>query len=198
MNQLCTLASYSVRYVQYALFNIGYFISDLYKDCPKAPSASGNEPDQVLRRLKAVLNHPIGDYAAQVGFSFSPLYIMISYSFIILQWYYSLYLFCGLFTLALVQPRVATFAAQGIITMAHYMEGAAYTVGPTGNISIRNSSMVRNFGGSVLWCYCGANHWEWPCCRSAGKEYLSGINRSCYWDQGQECCLCHVRIQFVQ
>lgn len=34
--------------------------------------------------------------------------------------------------------------------MAHYMEGAAYTVGPTNNISIRNSSMVRNFGGEVL------------------------------------------------
>ena len=30
------------------------------------------------------------------------------------------------------------------------MEGAAYTVGPTGNISIRNSSMLRNFGGEVL------------------------------------------------
>lgn len=34
--------------------------------------------------------------------------------------------------------------------MAHYMEGAAYTVGPTNNISIRNSSMLRNFGGEVL------------------------------------------------
>ena len=48
-----------------------------------------------------------------------------------------------------LQPREATFAAQGI-TMAHYMEGAAYTVGPTGNLSIRNSSMLRNFGGEVL------------------------------------------------
>ena len=52
-------------------------------------------------------------------------------------------------SLYFLQPRVATFAAQGI-TMAHYMEGAAYTVGPTGNISIRNSSMLRNFGGEVL------------------------------------------------
>uniref|UniRef100_A0A7S2LA22 Amine oxidase domain-containing protein n=1 Tax=Skeletonema marinoi TaxID=267567 RepID=A0A7S2LA22_9STRA len=34
--------------------------------------------------------------------------------------------------------------------MAHYMEGAAFTVGPTGNISIRNSSVLRNFGGEVL------------------------------------------------
>lgn len=34
--------------------------------------------------------------------------------------------------------------------MAHYMEGAAYTVGPTQNISIRMSSLLRNFGGEVL------------------------------------------------
>ena len=65
VDQLYTLASYSVRDVQYAIFNCGYSISDLYnKDCPKAPP--GNEPDPVLRRLKAVLNHPIGDYAVQV------------------------------------------------------------------------------------------------------------------------------------
>lgn len=64
VDQLYTLASYSVRDVQYAIFNCGYSISDLYKNCPKAPP--GNEPDPVLRRLKAVLNHPIGDYAVQV------------------------------------------------------------------------------------------------------------------------------------
>jgi all-trans-retinol 13,14-reductase len=69
------------------------------------------EPDPVLRRVKAVLTHPIGDYA--------------------------------------VQPREATFAAHGI-TMAHYMDGAAYTVGPTQNISIRSSSLVRELGGEVL------------------------------------------------
>jgi hypothetical protein len=68
VNQLYTLASYSVRDVQYAIFNCGYSINDLYKDCPKAPE--GNEPDPVLRRLKAVLNHPIGDYAVQVCVSF--------------------------------------------------------------------------------------------------------------------------------
>lgn len=34
--------------------------------------------------------------------------------------------------------------------MAHYMEGAAYTVGPTQNISIRSSSMLREMGGQVL------------------------------------------------
>ncbi len=68
VNQLYKLASYSVRDVQYAIFNCGYSISDLYEDCPAAPP--GNEPDPVLRRLKAVLNHPIGDYAVQVRVHF--------------------------------------------------------------------------------------------------------------------------------
>ena len=34
--------------------------------------------------------------------------------------------------------------------MAHYMDGASYTVGATQRISIRNTSMVRNFGGEVF------------------------------------------------
>lgn len=106
---LYKLASYSVRDVQYAVFNLGYSIQDLLNDCPQAPP--GTEQDPILRRVKGVLNHPIGDYA--------------------------------------VQPRVATFAAQGI-TMAHYSEGAAYTVGPTQNISIRESSILRAMGGEVL------------------------------------------------
>ena len=65
VNQLYKLASYSVRDVQYAIFNKGYTIEQLLKDCPKAPA--GPEPDPVLRRVKAVLNHPIGDYAVQVS-----------------------------------------------------------------------------------------------------------------------------------
>lgn len=109
VNDLYTLADYSVRDVQYAIFNENYSIAQLLKGCPKAPE--GEESDPILRRVKAVLNHPIGDYA--------------------------------------VQPRVATFAAQGI-TMAHYAEGAAYTVGCTNNISIRMSSCLRAFGGDVL------------------------------------------------
>jgi all-trans-retinol 13,14-reductase len=48
-----------------------------------------------------------------------------------------------------VQPREATMAAHGV-TMAHYMDGGAYTVGATNGISIKNLSMVRNFGGEVL------------------------------------------------
>jgi all-trans-retinol 13,14-reductase len=107
---LMKLASYTVRDVQHAVFNLGYTTEDLLnRGCPTAPA--GPEPDPVLRRIKAVLTHPIGDYA--------------------------------------VQPRDATFAAHGI-TMAHYMAGAAYTVGATQNISIRSSSLLREMGGEVL------------------------------------------------
>ena len=58
IDDLYKLASYTVRDVQYAIFNLGYSIEDLRKDCPRAPA--GPEPDPVLRRIKAVLNHPIG------------------------------------------------------------------------------------------------------------------------------------------
>ena len=110
LNQLYKLASYTVRDVQYAVFNLGYTHGDLLStsNCPTAPE--GADPDPLLRRLKAVFTHPIGDYA--------------------------------------VQPRDATFAAHGI-TMAHYMDGASYTVGPTQNISIRSTSVVRALGGEI-------------------------------------------------
>jgi NAD(P)-binding Rossmann-like domain len=58
IEHLYKLASYTVRDVQYAVFNRGYSVEDLLHDCPKAPE--GNEPDAVLRRVKGVLNHPIG------------------------------------------------------------------------------------------------------------------------------------------
>ena len=109
IDRLMKYASYTVRDVQYAIFNLDMTPEELLKHCPKAPE--GVEPDPVLRRVKAVLTHPIGDYA--------------------------------------VQPRDATFAAHGI-TMAHYMDGAAYTVGPTQSISIRSASLLREFGGEVL------------------------------------------------
>lgn len=48
-----------------------------------------------------------------------------------------------------VQPREATMAAHGV-TMAHYMDGGSYTVGATQKISIRLTSVVRNFGGEVF------------------------------------------------
>jgi all-trans-retinol 13,14-reductase len=109
--RLYTLASFTVRDVQYAVFNLGYSQDDLLAAhvCPTAPP--GPEADPILRRLKAVLTHPIGDYA--------------------------------------VQPREATFAAHGV-TMAHYMDGAAYTVGATQNLSIRSASMVREVGGGEV------------------------------------------------
>jgi hypothetical protein len=50
VDQLYKLASYSVRDVQYALFNKGYSIDQLLEECPRAPP--GNEPDPVLRRVK--------------------------------------------------------------------------------------------------------------------------------------------------
>ena len=110
IDRLMNIASMTVRDVQYAIFNLGYTSEQLIKEgCPKAPD--GPEPDLAIRRLKAVLTHPIGDYA--------------------------------------VQPRDATMAAHGV-TMSHYRDGAAYTVGPTQNISIRTTSMVREFGGEVL------------------------------------------------
>ena len=63
---LYQIAGLTVRQVQYAIFNLGYTIDDLVKssqDCPTPPD--GPESDPTLRRLKAVLTHPIGDYAVQ-------------------------------------------------------------------------------------------------------------------------------------
>jgi len=112
IDRLMKYASLTVRDVQHAVLKLGYSQEQLlaeYKKLPKAPE--GADPDTSVQRLKAVLTHPIGDYA--------------------------------------VQPREATMAAHGI-TMAHYMDGASYTVGATQKISIRLTSMVRSFGGEVL------------------------------------------------
>lgn len=48
-----------------------------------------------------------------------------------------------------VQPREASFAAHGV-TAEHYIDGGSYTVGPTQNISIRLTSVIRACGGDVL------------------------------------------------
>ena len=63
-SNLMTMASFTVRNVQYAVLNLG-LTGDviLANGCPKDPNPV--EPDPVLRRLKAVLTHPIGDYAVQ-------------------------------------------------------------------------------------------------------------------------------------
>ena len=47
------------------------------------------------------------------------------------------------------QPRDASFAAHGV-TAEHYIDGGSYSVGPTQNISIRLTSVVRELGGEVL------------------------------------------------
>ena len=111
VDRLMKYAAFTVRDTQYAILNLGFTPEQLLscKKLPKAPL--GADPDPVIRRVKGILCHPIGDYA--------------------------------------VQPRDATMAAHGV-TMAHYMDGGAYTVGPTQMISIRLTSMVRNFGGEVL------------------------------------------------
>jgi phytoene dehydrogenase-like protein len=112
VDRLMKYASLTVRDAQHAIFKLGYSQDQLlaeYQRIPKAPEEA--DPDPSVRRLKAVLTHPIGDYA--------------------------------------VQPREATMAAHGI-TMAHYMDGASYTVGATQKISIRLTSMVRSFGGEVF------------------------------------------------
>jgi len=110
LDRLYKFASMTVRNVQYAVLNLGYTVDDLLeRGCPKAPP--GPEPDPSLRRLKAVLTHPIGDYA--------------------------------------VQPREATMAAHGV-TMAHYMQGACYSVGATQKISMRSTAVVRALGGEAL------------------------------------------------
>ena len=48
-----------------------------------------------------------------------------------------------------VQPRDASMAAHGV-TAQHYINGGSYTVGPTQNISIHLTSVVRAYGGEVL------------------------------------------------
>ena len=47
------------------------------------------------------------------------------------------------------QPRDASMAAHGV-TAEHYIEGGSYTVGPTQNISINLTSVVRACGGEAL------------------------------------------------
>lgn len=171
--QLYKLASYTVRDVQYAVFNLGYSIDDLLNAdcCPAAPA--GPEPDPILRRVKGVLNHPIGDYA--------------------------------------VQPRVATFAAQAI-TMAHYAEGAAYTVGEyilaicllclscassdnfvlylTVSYTFRSYAKhldsifilaARNGWRRTLRCYSETNHYrEWTCRWCSCPKYVLAYYRN-WW-----------------
>jgi all-trans-retinol 13,14-reductase len=110
VDRLMKFAAMTVRDVQHAVLSLGYTPEQLMEEgCPHAPQ--GEEVDLGVRRLKAVLTHPIGDYA--------------------------------------VQPKEATMAAHGV-TMAHYLDGGSYTIGPTQNISVHLTSAVRSYGGDVF------------------------------------------------
>ncbi|CAB9507916.1 All-trans-retinol 13,14-reductase [Seminavis robusta] len=66
VDRLMKYATLTVRDVQHAVLALGYSKEKLlaeYQEIPKAPE--GIEPDTSIRRLKAVLTHPIGDYAVQ-------------------------------------------------------------------------------------------------------------------------------------
>jgi all-trans-retinol 13,14-reductase len=63
VERLYKYAALTVRDAQHAVIKLGYTAEDLLKNCPKAPET--NEEDPSIRRLKAVLTHPIGDYAVQ-------------------------------------------------------------------------------------------------------------------------------------
>jgi all-trans-retinol 13,14-reductase len=63
IERLYKLAAMNVRDVQYAIFNLGYDADELLRTCPKAPDEP--EVDPIIRRLKAIFTHPIGDYAVE-------------------------------------------------------------------------------------------------------------------------------------
>ena len=134
VERLYKLAEYTVRDAQHAVLSLGYTADDLYKNCPKAPA--GDEPDPTIRRLKAVLTHPIGKNVVLFLCIVSSTYLLKCQSI----------LHTGDYA---VQPKEATFAAHGV-TAAHYVNGGAYTVGPTQNISTRLTSMFRSFRGEAL------------------------------------------------
>jgi hypothetical protein len=58
VEKLYKYAELTVRDAQHAVLSLGYTADDLVKNCPKAPD--GDEQDPTIRRLKAVLTHPIG------------------------------------------------------------------------------------------------------------------------------------------
>ena len=63
VDRLYKYGAMSVRDAQHAILSLGYSKEELLKNCPQAPE--GIEVDPSIRRIKAVLTHPIGDYAVQ-------------------------------------------------------------------------------------------------------------------------------------
>ena len=63
VDRLMKYASLTVRDVQHAVLKLGYSQEQLlaeYQNIPKAPE--GPDPDPSVRRMKAVLTHPIGKF----------------------------------------------------------------------------------------------------------------------------------------
>lgn len=63
VNRLYKYGAMNVRDVQHAILKLGYTSEQLLRNCPKAPEVKEDDPS--VRRMKAVLSHPIGDYAVQ-------------------------------------------------------------------------------------------------------------------------------------
>ena len=66
VERLYKYSELTVRDAQHAVLSLGYSADELLKNCPKAPA--GDEVDPTIRRLKAVLTHPIGKICLLVLF----------------------------------------------------------------------------------------------------------------------------------
>jgi hypothetical protein len=73
VEKLYKYAELTVRDAQHAVLSLGYSADDLIKNCPKAPE--GDEADPTIRRLKAVLTHPIGKKYWSCFFVSSSVYL---------------------------------------------------------------------------------------------------------------------------
>ena len=82
------LASMTVRDVQYAILNLGY-TEDMLLDsgCPKAPE--GPERDTLLKKVKGVLCHPIGDYAVSPLKDMICCFMVVILSSLVLKYFFT-------------------------------------------------------------------------------------------------------------
>lgn len=68
VNRLYKYGAMTVRDAQHAILGLGYSAEELLRNCPKAPE--GNEVDPSIRRMKAVMTHPIGGTSLRRGICF--------------------------------------------------------------------------------------------------------------------------------
>ena len=155
----------TVRDVQHAVLSLGYSGEDLLRNCPKAPE--GNEVDPSIRRMKAVLTHPIGDYAVQPKNATFAAHGVTAAHYVSGGAYTGKYQLWGLN----VFIRGAEFQAQTFVAKLCYLQVGAthhskshkelehselYSYHVELNwlnsylYSTRLTSMVRSFGGEVL------------------------------------------------